>query len=99
MGKVVPGAPEYQPKTEIREITESPGKKADKQCYHLLIPRDCIDFIERYSYWMSVARQKRHTYSDTISDAIHLLMKYSKVEVKPIPEWVPKRKKRTKKTE
>lgn len=109
MGQVIPqtqpvNEPAPEPTTENSTVSDGTGTGSPKvwmarQSYHVWLNPTDIEFLERYIYWRGVAANKKWTVSDALTDAIRMLQKHTPVEVKPIPEWVPRRRKRKVSTE
>lgn len=71
----------------------SPKEWKKRTCWHIWVNPEDREFLERYIYWRSCAMKRKVTYSDAITDAVKSLKKHCPIEVKPIPDWVPRRKK------
>lgn len=96
-GQVIRPAENVQRPAIPPDTTEEVKPKAwmTRQSYHIQLNAEDIEFVERYTYWRKVALGGRKwTISDTLTDALRMLAKHTQIDVKPIPDWVPKRKRK-----
>lgn len=101
LGGVVPTTtvpkPEPTPVAETKEGDKPVKPWQLRKSFHIWINPEDLEYLNQYMYWRGCSLGKKVTYSDAISEAVRMLRKHSSVELKPIPDWVPRPKKRAKK--